>query len=275
MTRVLLRHLRRNTVAYLALLIALSSTSYAAASKLLPANTVGSRQVVNGSLQQADLNKKTVAALRGKRGLRGVPGATGSDGSTGPRGATGPQGAPGPGSGGVFSSDGSHPALRGIIDVPSPSATAAIEGVAPRRNTNGVYGYGSAGVWGNGDSVGVQGDGGLWGISGFGSRLGVLSRSDLGIEDHLYTRVSGKLAGICSMPAAQTSVRCSFNTAFGPQASPIVVLTPTANPGGPFWISGVDNGGFTLNVAVAPAGSILFDYLVVGVDACPFPGSSC
>jgi len=54
-----------------------------------------------------------------------------------------------------------------------------------------------------------------------------------------------------------------------------VVLTPTANPGGPFWISGVDNGGFTLNVAVAPAGSILFDYLVVGVDACPFPGSSC
>jgi hypothetical protein len=50
-------HLRRNLVAYLALLIALSGTSYAAATKLLPANSVGTRQVINHSLR-----KRTSAA---------------------------------------------------------------------------------------------------------------------------------------------------------------------------------------------------------------------
>jgi hypothetical protein len=266
---MLLRHLQRNTVAYLALLVALSSTSYAAASKLLPANSVGSRQVINGSLQQSDLSKKAVSALRGKRGLRGAPGAVG------PQGATGPQGAPGAGSGGVFSSDGSHPALRGVIDVPSAFATAAVEGVAPQRSTVGVYGFGSGGVWGNGGSVGVQGDGDLWGIQGFGAKLGVLSRSDLGIEDHLYSHVLGRLAGICEVPAAQTSVRCNFNSPFRVSTSPIVVATPTANPGGTYWTSAIDNTGFTLNLAMAPSSVLLFQYIVVGVDACPFSGSSC
>jgi hypothetical protein len=40
-------HLRRNLVAYLALLFALTGTSYAAATTLLPANSVGTRQVIN------------------------------------------------------------------------------------------------------------------------------------------------------------------------------------------------------------------------------------
>jgi hypothetical protein len=72
----LLQHVRRNLVAYLALFLALSSTGYAASSALLPRNSVGSAQVVNGSLLKADLNKKTLAKLRGHRGFTGPPGIT-------------------------------------------------------------------------------------------------------------------------------------------------------------------------------------------------------
>jgi hypothetical protein len=63
-----LQHLRRNVVLYLALFPALSGTSYAAATKLAPKNSVGSRQVINGSLQKVDLSRKATAALRGIAG---------------------------------------------------------------------------------------------------------------------------------------------------------------------------------------------------------------
>jgi hypothetical protein len=86
------RHLRRNLVAYVALLFALSGTSYAATTKLLPANSVGTRQVINGSLQTNDLSKNAQKALKGNRGLRGPAGPQGPTGATG---AQGLQGAPG------------------------------------------------------------------------------------------------------------------------------------------------------------------------------------
>jgi hypothetical protein len=70
-----LQHLRRNVVLYLVLFAALSGTSYAAAMKLAPKNSVGSRQVINGSLQKVDLSKKATAALRGAPGLQGPQGA--------------------------------------------------------------------------------------------------------------------------------------------------------------------------------------------------------
>jgi hypothetical protein len=98
------RHVRGNLVAYLALFLALTSTGYAASSKLLPRNSVGSAQVINGSLQKADLNARAAAALRGARGTQGPQGppgsqgprgAAGSKGSTGARGATGSNGATG------------------------------------------------------------------------------------------------------------------------------------------------------------------------------------
>lgn len=89
------QHLRRNLVAYLALFVALSSTGYAASAKLLPKNSVGSAQVINGSLLKSDLGKKTVAALRGARGPQGLSGPTGTQGLTGPQGPPGPQGSPG------------------------------------------------------------------------------------------------------------------------------------------------------------------------------------
>jgi Collagen triple helix repeat (20 copies) len=85
-------HLRRNLVAYLALFVALSSTGYAASEKLLPKNSVGSAQVINGSLQTVDLSRKAVAALHGARGARGAQGPAGAAGARGLQGAPGAQG---------------------------------------------------------------------------------------------------------------------------------------------------------------------------------------
>jgi hypothetical protein len=68
------RHLRRNLVAYLALFVALSSTSYAASSALLPANSVGTKQVINHSLLKKDF--KAGQLPRGRRGPAGPLGLT-------------------------------------------------------------------------------------------------------------------------------------------------------------------------------------------------------
>jgi hypothetical protein len=93
----MLQHLRSNLVAYIALFAALTSTGYAATTKLLPANSVGTRQVIDHSLLRQDF--KPGQLVRGPRGLRGVAGATGATGPAGPAGpagTTGVQGPPGP-----------------------------------------------------------------------------------------------------------------------------------------------------------------------------------
>jgi Collagen triple helix repeat (20 copies) len=92
MTRGFLRFLRRNTVAMLALFLALGGTTYAASTALIGTNTVASPQVVNGSLQTKDLSKKARTALKGNRGLRGPAGAAGAAGAKGATGAQGVQG---------------------------------------------------------------------------------------------------------------------------------------------------------------------------------------
>jgi hypothetical protein len=95
----LFQHVRRNLVAYLALFIALTSTGYAASSKLLPKNSVGSVQVINGSLQKVDISKRAIASLHGARGARGpqgVQGLQGAQGASGAKGGTGAAGPPGP-----------------------------------------------------------------------------------------------------------------------------------------------------------------------------------
>ena len=81
MTRGFLRFLRRNTIALLALFLALGGTTYAASTALIGKNTVASPQVVNGSLAAKDLSKKARAALKGNRGPRGFTGARGAEGA--------------------------------------------------------------------------------------------------------------------------------------------------------------------------------------------------
>jgi hypothetical protein len=89
-----INHARRNLIAYAALLFALSGTSYAAASSLVPANSVGTRQVINHSLLKQDF--KSGQLPRGARGARGPAGPVGARGPAGPTGLTGAKGDPGP-----------------------------------------------------------------------------------------------------------------------------------------------------------------------------------
>ena len=95
MTKGFLRFLRRNTIALLALFLALGGTTYAASTALGPRNSVASPQVVNRSLQTKDLSAKARKALKGNRGLRGLAGAQGAKGATGVQGVQGVQGVAG------------------------------------------------------------------------------------------------------------------------------------------------------------------------------------
>jgi hypothetical protein len=84
-------------ISLIALFIALEGTSVAAVSAVAR-NSVGSPQVINGSLGTVDLSAKAKKALKGNRGARGpagAKGATGAAGAAGPTGPAGPTGATG------------------------------------------------------------------------------------------------------------------------------------------------------------------------------------
>jgi len=84
---------RHNAIALVALFIALGGTTYAATA--LPKNSVGTKQVINGSLQKLDLSRKAQRALKGNRGPRGFTGARGATGAQGAQGVKGDTGAKG------------------------------------------------------------------------------------------------------------------------------------------------------------------------------------
>jgi hypothetical protein len=88
-------YINRHHLAMFALFFALGGTSFAASNALLPGNSVGTKQVINGSLQTNDLSKTARSALKGNRGLRGQAGAQGTQGAAGATGAQGVQGVPG------------------------------------------------------------------------------------------------------------------------------------------------------------------------------------
>lgn len=96
-------HLRRNAVAYLALFVALTSTSVAAVS--LPRNSVSSPQIRDGQVKRADVARNAIVSNRVADGSllardfarNQLPaGPAGPIGPVGPQGATGPQGPQGP-----------------------------------------------------------------------------------------------------------------------------------------------------------------------------------
>jgi len=89
-----LRNVRGNLIAYVALLLALSSSSYAAAQTLLPRDSVGTQQVINHSLRKIDFGRGQLP--RGQRGAQGLAGARGPTGSAGLKGDAGPKGDEGP-----------------------------------------------------------------------------------------------------------------------------------------------------------------------------------
>jgi hypothetical protein len=94
-------YVRRHHVALLALFFALGGTALAAGNNLLPRNSVGTAQVVNGSLQKVDLSRKAITALKGNRGAQGLAGAVGAKGPTGAQGPKGEKGDAGTGGSGV------------------------------------------------------------------------------------------------------------------------------------------------------------------------------
>ena len=110
------RHLRRNLVAYLALLFALSGTSYAAATTLLPSNSVGTRQVINGSLLKKDFKSGQLPRGRqGDPGDRGDPGPPGIATVGSVNGPAGPMCANGGGACQVGSSTATCPAGSVVV----------------------------------------------------------------------------------------------------------------------------------------------------------------
>ena len=109
----MLGHVRRNVVAYAAVFVALSGTSYAALK--LPDNSVGTAQlrdgsvtssklaagavtgskVKRGSLQGSAFNSKIASNRKGDQGESGTQGSAGSRGPSGLRGSPGVDGQPG------------------------------------------------------------------------------------------------------------------------------------------------------------------------------------
>jgi hypothetical protein len=133
------RYLRQHHLALLALFMVLGgSTAYAAAT-LVPKNSVGSPQVINGSLQTLDLSKKARKALKGNRGPRGFRGARGATGAQGARGATGPAGpATGP-AGGALTGNYPNPGLAAPEGFQTPTFNAGWQNVGGSFQTAGFY----------------------------------------------------------------------------------------------------------------------------------------
>ncbi len=95
-------HLRSNAVAYLALFIALSGTSYAAIT--LPRNSVGPTQLKSNAVTSAKVKDRSLLSKdfkagqlpAGKDGADGADGAPGASGAPGAKGDAGATGSPGP-----------------------------------------------------------------------------------------------------------------------------------------------------------------------------------
>ena len=87
---MLMTHLRNNVVAYLALVVALGGTSYAAVT--LPKDSVTAKQIKSGAVRGAEVKDGSLGSADFARGQlpTGLAGPAGTPGSTGPAGPVGP-----------------------------------------------------------------------------------------------------------------------------------------------------------------------------------------
>jgi hypothetical protein len=83
---------------------------------------------------------------------------------------------------------------------------------------------------------------------------------------HLIT--TADMAGQATVVSSTTSIAVAFATEYIGTAAPVVVLTPTSNPEANYWVTiqGSANAwtGFTINIASAPSGNVVFNYSVSG-----------
>jgi hypothetical protein len=138
-------------ISLVALFVALGGTSYAAIA-LAPRNSVGSAQVINGSLVKKDLSRKTVAALKGNRGRAGVQGAQGPAGAAGTVGAAGPAGPTG--AAGATGPAGAAGAT-GPVGATGPAGAVGATGAAGAAGASGVSG--ATGPRGPSDGLSIRG----------------------------------------------------------------------------------------------------------------------
>jgi hypothetical protein len=75
------------------------------------------------------------------------------------------------------------------------------------------------------------------------------------------------LAGTITLTAATTSIAYNYAEPLSGSSAPSVVLTPTSNPGAFYWVTPLGTAGnwtgFTLNIASAPSGNVIFNYVVI------------
>jgi len=91
-------------------------------SALLPANSVNSAAVINGSLKKVDVHAgQSPRGLRGLRGLRGIAGAAGAAGLAGPAGTAGAAGPAGP----IGPTDAYSRFVNGPVALPTTLTTIA------------------------------------------------------------------------------------------------------------------------------------------------------
>ena len=86
-------------VAFVALCVALSGTSYGADVRAVATGLITGAQIKDGSIGLKDLSKSARTTLRGARGAAGAPGvagANGASGASGPKGDAGAKGDVGP-----------------------------------------------------------------------------------------------------------------------------------------------------------------------------------
>src|SRR3982074_1975429 len=105
-----------NVVATVALFVALGGVGYAAIT--VPANSVGTRQLKNGSCPLRKISRAARRALHGQGGLVGPQRPKGPKGDKGPKGSTGARGAQGPACLPTI------PGCHGPQGVPGPTAAA-------------------------------------------------------------------------------------------------------------------------------------------------------
>ena len=83
-------------VAFVALCVAISGTSYGAEARAVVTKMITGAQIKNGSIGIKDLSRSARKSLKGARGATGATGATGAQGATGAAGAKGDVGPQGP-----------------------------------------------------------------------------------------------------------------------------------------------------------------------------------
>jgi hypothetical protein len=151
-------------VALIALFVALGGTSYAAV--VLPANSVGTKQLRNGAVTAAKVKPQSLLASDFKDGQlpRGATGPQGPKGDTGAAGATGAQGLKGDtGAAGATGAQG----LKGDTGAAGATGAQGLKGDTGAAGATGAQGLkGDTGAAGATGVQGLKGDTGAAGATG-------------------------------------------------------------------------------------------------------------